>query len=126
MPVQVARSVDEALAGLGSDPASELLAGGTDLMVDVNFGRRRLSNVIAIDRVPELREMAVGPRVRVGPGVTYTRMLSEDPGSDALRQAARTVGSPQIRNAGTLGGNIANASPAGDTLPLLLRRAALA
>ena len=55
----------------------------------------------------------------MGAGVTYTRMLSEDVGSSALREAARTVGSPQIRNAGTLGGNIATSSPAGDTLPVL-------
>lgn len=115
----VARSVDEALAALGSDPAAELLAGGTDLMVEVNFGRRRLSNVVAVDRVPELREMTLGRRVRVGAGVTYTRLLHEGAGSVALAEASRTVGSPQIRNAGTIGGNLATSSPAGDTLPVV-------
>jgi CO/xanthine dehydrogenase FAD-binding subunit len=88
-------------------------------MVEVNFGRKRLSNVIAVDRVAELQDIDVGPQVRVGAGVTYTRMLREGAGSIALAEASRTVGSPQIRNAGTIGGNIATSSPAGDTLPVL-------
>ena len=96
-----------------------LLAGGTDLMVDINFGRKRPDTVVAIDRVPELANLERNGHVRMGAGVTYTRMLREDLGSPALREAARTVGSPQIRNAGTLGGNIATSSPAGDTLPVL-------
>jgi len=75
--------------------------------------------VVAIDRVAELAHLERNGRVRMGAGVTYTRMLAEDIGSAALREAARTVGSPQIRNAGTLGGNIATSSPAGDTLPVL-------
>ena len=88
-------------------------------MVDLNFGRKRPGNVVAIDRVGELAHVERNGHMRVGAGVTYTRMLAEDMGSVALREAARTVGSPQIRNAGTLGGNIATSSPAGDTLPVL-------
>src|SRR5688500_9112046 len=88
-------------------------------MVDLNFGRNRPVRVVAIDRLPELAHLERNGRVRMGAGVTYTRMLAEDVGSAALREAARTVGSPQIRNAGTLGGNIATSSPAGDTLPVL-------
>lgn len=88
-------------------------------MVDLNFGRKRPETVLAIDRLPELAHLERNGRVRMGAGVTYTRMLGEDIGSVALREAARTVGSPQIRNAGTLGGNIATSSPAGDTLPVL-------
>ena len=88
-------------------------------MVEVNFGRKRPANVIAIDRVNELREMSVRDRVRIGAGVTYTRLLRDGAGSVALAEASRTVGSPQIRNAGTLGGNLATSSPAGDTLPVL-------
>jgi CO/xanthine dehydrogenase FAD-binding subunit len=119
VPVLIARDVVEALAALRADPASELLAGGTDLMVEVNFGRKRLSNVVAIDRVAEIQDLSLGPRVRVGAGVTYTRILREGAGSIALAEASRTVGSPQIRNTGTIGGNIATSSPAGDTLPVL-------
>jgi CO/xanthine dehydrogenase FAD-binding subunit len=115
----VARNLDDILDHLSSATDVTLLAGGTDLMVDLNFGRKRPGRVLAIDRVPELTHLECNGRVRMGAGVTYTRMLAEDIGSAALREAARTVGSPQIRNAGTLGGNIATSSPAGDTLPVL-------
>jgi CO/xanthine dehydrogenase FAD-binding subunit len=118
VPVRSARHADEALAWLREAPDAVVLAGGTDLMVELNFGRRRPEHVVAIDRVEELHTLTTGPRVRVGAGVTYTRLLREDVGP-ALREAARTVGSPQIRNAGTIGGNIATSSPAGDTLPVL-------
>ena len=119
MSVHVARDLDDVLDHLSSATAVTLLAGGTDLMVDLNFGRKRPEHVVAIDRVPELAHLERNGHVRMGAGVTYTRMLAEDVGSAALREAARTVGSPQIRNAGTLGGNIATSSPAGDTLPVL-------
>lgn len=111
--------MNDVLDHLSSAINVTLLAGGTDLMVDLNFGRKRPERVVAIDRVKELAQLERNGHIRMGSGVTYTRMLSEDPGSVALREAARTVGSPQIRNAGTLGGNIATSSPAGDTLPVL-------
>jgi len=119
VPVLSARHADEAVAWLRDDPGAVVLAGGTDLMVEVNFGRSRPGRVVAIDRVEELRTLMSGPRVRVGSGVTYTQLLRDGATGPALREAARTVGSPQIRNAGTLGGNIATSSPAGDTLPVL-------
>ncbi len=119
MSVDVARDLDDVLHHLSGATEVTLLAGGTDLMVDLNFGRKRPERVVAIDRVPELAHLERNGHVRMGAGVTYTRMLAEDVGSAALREAARTVGSPQIRNAGTLGGNIATSSPAGDTLPVL-------
>ena len=119
MSVLVARDLDDVLDHLSSATDVTLLAGGTDLMVDLNFGRKRPERVVAIDRVLELAQLERSGNVRMGAGVTYTRMLAENVGSAALRQAARTVGSPQIRNAGTLGGNIATSSPAGDTLPVL-------
>src|SRR5207244_7728204 len=88
-------------------------------MVEINFRRARPPDVVAIDRLDELKSLQRNGRVRMGALVTYTRMLDDDPGSPALREAARTVGSPQIRNAGTLGGNLGTCSPAGDTLPVL-------
>jgi CO/xanthine dehydrogenase FAD-binding subunit len=105
-------SIDEALAGLteGGTP----LAGGTDLMVEVNFGHTRPEHVIALRRVDELKEWAGS---RIGAGVTWRRI--EKQGPKALAEAARTVGSPQIRNAGTIGGNLGTASPAGDGHPFL-------
>jgi CO/xanthine dehydrogenase FAD-binding subunit len=111
--------LNDALDHLSSATDVTLLAGGTDLMVDLNFGRKRPERLVAIDRVGELAYLERSGRVRMGAGVTYARMLAEDIGSPALREAARTVGSPQIRNAGTLGGNIATSSPAGDALPVL-------
>jgi CO/xanthine dehydrogenase FAD-binding subunit len=126
--VRVARvalpgTVDEAVAALSETPGAQLLAGGTDFCVEVNFGLRRPPAVVALRRVRELRRWEVTPeRVRVGAGTTYADMGTGELAAalPALAAAARTVGSPQIRNAGTLGGNVATASPAGDTLPLLV------
>lgn len=133
MTITLCTTVDEALDALASSPAPQVLAGGTDLMVDINFGRRRPECVVAVNRIPELCEWRVlgdagGPSgtgtgtVHLGAGVTYRDMTGMDLAVQvpALAQAARSVGSPQIRNAGTLGGNLATASPAGDTLPVLL------
>jgi len=117
--VDVARDLDAALALLAADPEAVLLNGGTDLMVEINFGRKWPGAVIAIDRVAELREVSSNGIVRLGAGVTFTTILERDCGSVALREAARTVGSPQIRNAATIGGNVATSSPAGDSLPVL-------
>jgi CO/xanthine dehydrogenase FAD-binding subunit len=119
LDVEIARRLDEALAYLAARPEAEPLCGGTDLMVEINFGRRRPTAIVAIDRVDELRHISRGRRVRVGAGVTYSHMMRETTLSPALREAARTVGSPQIRNAGTLGGNLGTCSPAGDALPVL-------
>ena len=119
MIVDVARTVDEALALLADRPNADIMCGGTDLMVEINFGRKRPEAVVAIDRVEELRGLSMNGRVKMGAGVTFTTMLERDCGSVALREAARTVGSPQIRNAATIGGNVATSSPAGDALPVL-------
>jgi len=106
--------LDAALAALADDPDATLLAGGTDVMVEVNGGHANPEHIIALRRIEALREIT--PR-RIGAGATYTDM---ERGSHlALAQLARTVGSPQIRNAGTIGGNLGTASPAGDTLPFL-------
>jgi CO/xanthine dehydrogenase FAD-binding subunit len=124
MTVHVATSLPDALAALASRPEAHVLAGGTDLMVEVNFGHRRPTAVVAVDRVPELGGWHHDERtgtVRLGAGLTY-RAMQDAPLArlvPALAEAARTVGSPQIRNAGTLGGNLGTCSPAGDALPVL-------
>jgi CO/xanthine dehydrogenase FAD-binding subunit len=111
------------LSTLAADPEATVLAGGTDLMVEVNDGRRAPRHVVAINRIGELRGVQVtGTEIIIGPATTYTE-LTAPPVAErlpALAYAARTVGSPQIRNAGTIGGNLATASPAGDTLPVLV------
>ena len=116
------RSLDEALAAKAERPEAVPIAGGTDVMVELNFDRRRPEAVLDLSRVPELagwdREDG---RLRVGAGVTYTRAIAELAGDlPGLAIAARTVGSPQIRNRGTIGGNLGSASPAGDCHPPLL------
>ena len=118
----IARTLDDACAALAEHPDALLLAGGTDLMVGVNRGQVRFDHVVVLDRVDELRGWRRdGDELVLGAGLTYAEMgRGELPTLvPALAQAARTVGSPQIRNAGTLGGNIATSSPAGDTLPVL-------
>lgn len=124
MSVTVPTSLPEALAALADQPHAMLLAGGTDVMVETNFGHRRPTEVIALRSVEELRTWhhdAAAGVVRVGAGVPWAQMehgqLAELVPS--LAQAARTVGSPQIRAAGTLGGNLGTSSPAGDGLPVL-------
>jgi CO/xanthine dehydrogenase FAD-binding subunit len=106
--------LDAALAALAADPTATLLAGGTDVMVEVNAGHSNPGHVIALRRVDELRTWEEN---RIGAGITYSRM--EQGPHPALAQLSRTVGSPQIRNAGTIGGNLGTASPAGDSLPFL-------
>ncbi len=121
----IATSIDDACASLAAHPDALVLAGGTDLMVEVNRGVRTIGHVVAVDRIPELRGWSLeGDRadvLRLGAGTTCTDLAEPALASlvPALAQAARTVGSPQIRNAATLGGNLATASPAGDTLPVL-------
>jgi CO/xanthine dehydrogenase FAD-binding subunit len=123
--------LDDALAALTGDPAMTVLAGGTDLMVDVNYGHRRPAGILSLRRLAGLRRWQVdgtGGRdaVVLGAATTYTTMLDRELSGllPALAQAARTVGSPQIRNTGTVGGNLATGSPAGDTLPVLVAHGA--
>jgi CO/xanthine dehydrogenase FAD-binding subunit len=127
--VLVPSSLEEAVAGLAAHPAATLLAGGTDLLVEVNEGHRRFAwpdgetDVIALTRVPELTTWTYDPGARtitLGAAVTWSEIEREPLRGmlPALAEAARTVGSPQIRNAGTVGGNLATCSPAGDGLPV--------
>jgi CO/xanthine dehydrogenase FAD-binding subunit len=126
--------LDDALSALADDPGLTVLAGGTDLMVEVNYGHTRPDGVLSLRRLAELRNWHTAPgdetgagdgneagEVVLGAATTYTSLLGPALATllPALAQAARTVGSPQIRNTGTIGGNLATASPAGDTLPVL-------
>jgi len=112
----------DALAAKAELPDAMPITGGTDVMVELNFDRHRPPALLDLTRVPELAEWSMDDgRVRLGAGVTYTRVIEELgallPG---LAMASRTVGSPQIRNRGTVGGNLGAASPAGDAHPPLL------
>jgi CO/xanthine dehydrogenase FAD-binding subunit len=113
---------DEALAARAAHPGSMPIAGGTDVMVDLNFDRSRPDVIIDLTRVRELREWGEQDGVvRIGAGVTYARVIAElGDRLPGLAMASRTIGSPQIRNRGTVGGNLGAASPAGDSHPPLV------
>jgi CO/xanthine dehydrogenase FAD-binding subunit len=112
----------EALAARAERPGALPIQGGTDVMVEINFDRHRPDALLDLTRVAELATWSEADgRLRVGAGVPYSRLIG-DLGErlPGLAQASRTVGSPQIRNRGTVGGNLGAASPAGDSHPPLL------
>ena len=124
MPVLIPRNVDELVEVFQNHPSAKLLAGGTDFMVEVNLHGRKPDTMISLRQVKELSEWSVRTsqdRITIGAGVPYAEMEVGEIARlvPALAQAARTVGSPQIRAAGTLGGNLGTCSPAGDSLPVL-------
>jgi CO/xanthine dehydrogenase FAD-binding subunit len=115
------RALEEALELRAAHPEAVPIAGGTDVMVDLNFDRSRPEVMIDVSRLPELNTWRrEDGNLFLGAGLTYTRALHELPEMRALAQASRSVGSPQIRNRGTIGGNLGTASPAGDALPVLV------
>jgi CO/xanthine dehydrogenase FAD-binding subunit len=121
------RSLPEALALKAEHPVAMPIAGGTDIMVEINFDARRPAVLLDLNQVTELTRWAAdGDLLRIGAGVTYVRLIAELGGMlPGLAMAARTVGSPQIRNRGTIGGNLGAASPAGDCHPMLLATGAV-
>jgi CO/xanthine dehydrogenase FAD-binding subunit len=112
----------EALQMKAAHPQAVPIQGGTDVMVELNFDRYRPEYLLDLTRVGELAQWAPdNGRIRLGAGVSYTRVITELGGRlPGLAMASRTVGSPQIRNRGTVGGNLGAASPAGDSHPALL------
>jgi CO/xanthine dehydrogenase FAD-binding subunit len=122
MDVLTPRSLDEALDLKSERPDAVPIEGGTDVMVELNFDRARPPAILNLNEVAELKGWSRDDgALRLGAGLTYTevrRELGEE--LPALAEASRTVGSPQIQNRGTLGGNLGTSSPAGDALPPLL------
>ena len=124
MPVLIPHTIAEATALLADHPDATILNGGTDLMVEVNFNHRRPESVLLLRNIPQLSQWSTDTAagtITIGAGVPYSVMERGEiaVAVPALAQAARTVGSPQIRAAGTMGGNLGTCSPAGDTLPVL-------
>jgi CO/xanthine dehydrogenase FAD-binding subunit len=123
MVVHSPRTLDEALRLKAEQPDSVPIEGGTDVMVELNFDRARPSALIDLNRVGELAGWShEDGALRLGASLTYTEAMRDPLAArlPALAEASRTVGSPQIRNRGTIGGNLGTASPAGDALPPLL------
>ena len=120
MEVLLPRTLEEALELAASNQEVVPIAGGTDVMVELNMDLGRPETLMDVSRLPELAEWRrENGHLFLGAGVTYTRIMRELPEHTALVQASRSVGSPQIRNRGTVGGNLGTGSPAGDALPVL-------
>ena len=123
MDVLSPRSLPEALELKAEHPEALPIQGGTDVMVAFNFDRARPEVVLNLNEVRELRGWSrEDGEVRLAAGLSYTEAMEGELAAllPALADASRTVGSPQIRNRGTIGGNLGTASPAGDALPPLL------
>ena len=123
MDVLTPRSLDEALALKAEQPDALPIQGGTDVMVALNFDRARPETILNLNEVAELRGWSrENGTLRLGAGLTYAEAMRGELADalPALAEASRTVGSPQIRNRGTIGGNLGTASPAGDALPPLI------
>jgi CO/xanthine dehydrogenase FAD-binding subunit len=123
MDVLTPRTLEEALRLKAAHPQAVPIQGGTDVMVALNFDAIRPETILNLNEVAELRGFGwENGTLRLGAGLTYTELLQEPlaGGLPALAEASRTVGSPQIRNRGTIGGNLGTSSPAGDALPPLL------
>jgi CO/xanthine dehydrogenase FAD-binding subunit len=123
MDVLTPRSLDEALGLKAEQPDALPIQGGTDVMVALNFDRARPETILNLNEVAELRGWSLeNGTLRLGAGLTYAEAMGGELAEalPALAEASRTVGSPQIRNRGTLGGNLGTASPAGDALPPLI------
>jgi CO/xanthine dehydrogenase FAD-binding subunit len=117
------RSLEEALALKAERSDAVPIQGGTDVMVELNFDRTRPAAILNLNEVAELRGWSREDGfLRLGSGLTYAQAMAAPLAEElaALAEASRTVGSPQIRNRGTIGGNLGTASPAGDALPPLL------
>jgi CO/xanthine dehydrogenase FAD-binding subunit len=115
--------LEESLGLKAEHPGAVPIQGGTDMMVALNFDRARPDVLLNLNEVAELRGWSrENGKLRLGAGLTYSEAMSGEvrEALPALAEASRTVGSPQIRNRGTIGGNLGTASPAGDALPPLL------
>ena len=123
MDVLTPRSLDDAIRLKAEHPEAVPIQGGTDVMVELNFDRARPDVLLNLNEVAELRGSSrANGTLRLGAGLTYAEAMRGEVAEalPALAEASRTVGSPQIRNRGTIGGNLGTASPAGDALPPLL------
>jgi CO/xanthine dehydrogenase FAD-binding subunit len=117
------RSLEDALELRSERPDAVPIEGGTDVMVELNFDRARPATILNLNEVRELKGWSrEDGTLRLCAGLTYTEAMQAPLRDElpALAEASRTVGSPQIRNRGTIGGNLGTASPAGDALPPLI------
>src|SRR4029450_8160428 len=121
MDVLLPRTLEEALELAAANPEVVPIAGGTDVMVELNMDLARPETLMDVSHLAELTGWRLEDgHLFLGAGVTYARIMRELPAHTALVQASRSVGSPQIRNRGTVGGNLGTGSAAGDAVPRLV------
>ncbi len=121
--VLLPQTLDELWSCLDGEPNALPYAGGTDLLVRYDARGEGLPALVCLERIADLRGISAdGGAVRIGAATTLAHILDDDSvrkDLPVLAQAIRVLGSPIVRNMGTIGGNIGRASPAGDTLPPL-------
>ena len=121
MEYHVAATVDEALGLLAGRDGSRPVAGGTDLAVVLADNLAAVSRLVDVTGIPDLRGVRrTAEGLTIGPATTIAEIAARSDLPACLTQGARAIGSPQIRNLATLGGNVCNASPCGDTLSALV------
>jgi carbon-monoxide dehydrogenase medium subunit len=115
-------SIKEALGYVSSEKDSKFIAGGTDLIIQISDGFITPKALIDLSRIEKLKKIKkIKEGFKVGAAVTLEKIASSEFLPQCLIQGAKSIGSPQIRNLGTIGGNICNASPCGDTLtPIII------
>ena len=118
------RSLPEALQLLNDEPNPKVLAGGTDLIIDIRKDRRKVDTLIDLSKLTELKEIIIkDDEIEIGSMVTF-RDLCEHPlikqEFSGLYLCAKHFAAPQIRNMATIGGNVINASAAADSVPMIM------
>ena len=109
--------------------SSQALAGGTDLIIELSRGTIQAKRIVDINRIPELKIIQENGRITIGAAVTFNEIIGNamlQNKAPLLVKACREIGSPQIRNLGTMGGNVAHASISADSLPALVCHEAVA
>lgn len=117
-------SIEKALTLLGENPTAAPMAGGTDLLVEMKKGLRQHSDIVSLARIPELKQISRDSQyLSIGAGSTHSEVIASELVNEmapALKEATTKIGSDQVRNSGTIGGNICTAASCCDTAPVLL------
>ena len=109
-------TLHEALQMKNDNPSALLITGGTDAMV----AKKSCEQIIFLNNIQDIKKVIdCGEYISIGAGACYVSLISNPLVPEILKNAMRTIGSPAVRSAGTVAGNICNASPAGDTIPVL-------